>query len=147
MGDRPVPYSWEGRQVVARLLEAGEYTVGASPLPLEAQERTGTPPLPKEGNLLAIGGWPIVKVDWLRHSSSLLICVFDYLSTYPPARSAPISHRRSAGRGSAAQACLRLGTDIVASIVLLDNLLKDPCHLGSNEGSAPLHTTTPCRSL
>jgi len=42
MGDRPVPYRWEGRQVVARLLEAGEYTVGASLLPLEAQERTGT---------------------------------------------------------------------------------------------------------
>jgi len=42
MGDRPVPYSWESRQMVSRLLEAGEYTVGASALPLEAQERTGT---------------------------------------------------------------------------------------------------------
>ena len=41
MGDRAVPYSWEGRQVVARLLEAGEYTVGALPSTLEAQERTG----------------------------------------------------------------------------------------------------------
>jgi hypothetical protein len=42
---------------------------------------------------------------------------------------------------------LRLGTDIVASVIRLNNLLKDPCHSGSNEGSTPLSyhnaTTTP----
>jgi len=42
MAERPVHYSWEGRRVVASILQAGGYTAGASPLPLEAPERTGT---------------------------------------------------------------------------------------------------------
>ena len=46
MGDKTVPHSWEGRQVVARLLEAGECTVGASPFPQKTRERTGTLDLP-----------------------------------------------------------------------------------------------------
>src|SRR5918997_2120510 len=51
-------------------------------------------------------GWPIVKIDRLRHSSSLFIWVFDYLGTYPSARSAPLSCPRSARRGTPAQVCL-----------------------------------------
>ena len=40
-------------------------------------------------------------------------------------------------------------TDEVASVILLNNLLRDPCHSDSNEGSAPFHTTPlpqPCVS-
>src|SRR5215217_4108435 len=48
----------------------------------------------KDGDLLAVGGWPIIKVDRLRHSSSLLLRVFDYPSMYPPARSTPHSRPR-----------------------------------------------------
>src|SRR5215208_1350076 len=57
----------------------------------------------KDGDLLAVGGWPIIKVDRLRHSSSLLIRYFDYLSMYPASRSAPlaplVSRARKRSRG------------------------------------------------
>jgi hypothetical protein len=42
MEDRPVPYSWEGRQVVASIVEAGGSNPHTyAPYPLEAPERTG----------------------------------------------------------------------------------------------------------
>jgi len=42
MEDRPEPYSWQGRQVVASIVEAGGYNQNHVPYPLEAPEQTGT---------------------------------------------------------------------------------------------------------
>ena len=42
MAERPAPYSWEGRRVVASILEAGGYSQYYVPYPLQAPEQTGT---------------------------------------------------------------------------------------------------------
>ena len=44
MAERPIPYSWEGRQVVVSILVTGGYSGEPSytPLPLQAPERAGT---------------------------------------------------------------------------------------------------------
>ena len=43
MADRPVPYSWEGRRVVASILVTGGYSEPSyTPYPLQAPEQAGT---------------------------------------------------------------------------------------------------------
>ncbi len=41
MADRPVPYSWEGRWVVASIVESLGYTADSPPPPLQGVEREG----------------------------------------------------------------------------------------------------------